>query len=495
MKRVKRLGALVASLLLISSATGFAEETSLADAVEAKDTDLISNLLASDIDVDTPQIDGMTALLWATYYDDWNLGKQLLQAGADASAENNYGIHPLHLACLNGNAQFTQALIKHGANPNSTVYGNETALMTASRTGDVATVEVLIDAGAEVNARGRNDQTAAMWAASEGHVEVIKTLLDANADIRTPLESSGFTPFFFAVREGHTELVQFFLDNGQDVNEAMRPERTGGKRPKTNTSALILAIENGHYDLAVDLLGAGADPNDDRTGYTPLHTLTWIRKPDIGESADGDPAPEGSGRRNSIQFIRELVKAGADVNKQLTRGRKAGGAHFGMVGVTPFFLAADRADLEYMKLLVELGADPLIPNEDGTTPLMVAAGIGSAAPEEEAGNEAECLAAVKYLVEEHGADVNTVDDRGETAMHGAAYKNIPAVVFYLAENGADIELWNKNNKLERTPLLIAEGYRPGNFKPSFETVEAITQVMLANGVKPPDGPKPHHSNY
>ena len=107
----------------------------------------------------------------------------------------------------------------------------------------------------------------------------------------------------------------------------------------------------------------------------------------------------------------------------------------------------------------------------------------------------ECLAAVKYLVEEHGADVNTVDDRGETAMHGAAYKNIPAVVFYLGENGADINIWNQNNKLKRTPLLIAEGYRPGNFKPSFATVEAITQVMLAKGVKPPTGPKPKHSNY
>ena len=157
-------------------------------------------------------------------------------------------------------------------------------------------------------------------------------------------------------------------------------------------------------------------------------------------------------------------------------------------------MAADRADLAYMKLLVELGADPLLPNQDGTTPLMVAAGIGSQAPEEEAGNEAECLASVRYLVS-LGAKVNTVDKNGETAMHGAAYKNIPAVVHYLDSVGHDIKVWNTLNRKKRTPLLIAEGYRPGNFKPCFRTVEAISKVMLSHGVKPPTGPKPKHSNY
>jgi ankyrin repeat protein len=125
---------------------------------------------------------------------------------------------------------------------------------------------------------------------------------------------------------------------------------------------------------------------------------------------------------------------------------------------------------------------------------MVAAGIGSTAPEEEAGSEAECLAAVKYLVS-LGAQINTVDANGETAMHGAAYKNIASMAVYLHEQGADIQIWNTKNALGRTPLLIAEGYRPGNFKPSFATVDAITTVMLANGIKPPTGPKPKHTNY
>ena len=466
----------------------------LADAVENEDTARASRLLKNGAGVNARQADGMTALHWAAYHDFDRLAGQLLKKGADAVAENRYGITPLYLASLAGNPKLVQTLLDHGADPNTSIQGGETVLMTASRTGSLGAVTALLGANADVNAKERNHQTAIMWAAAEGHADVVQTLLDAGADFKTPLERSGFTPFFFAIREGHVETVRVLLNAGADINGAMRPSNPRGKLPKRGTSPLLLAVENGHYDLAIELLDLGADPNDSRSGYTILNSLTWIRKPDIGESSAGDPEPQGSGRRTSEEFIRDLVDRGADVNARLERGRKAGRGHVCTIGATPFFMAADRADLTYMKLLVELGADPMIPNADGTTPLLVAAGIGSTAPEEEAGSEEECLAAVKYLIS-LGANVNTVDANGETAMHGAAYKNLPSMAHYLNEIGADIKIWNADNALQRTPLLIAEGYRPGNFKPSFATVDAITEVMLANGVKPPTGPKPKHTNY
>ena len=84
-----------------------------------------------------------------------------------------------------------------------------------------------------------------------------------------------------------------------------------------------------------------------------------------------------------------------------------------------------------------------------------------------------------------GADVNAVDTNGETAMHAAAYKNLPRVVKFLAAKGAKIEVWNRPDKFDWTPLAIAVGYRFGNFKPSPETEAAIREVMIAAGVTPP----------
>ena len=491
MKRL--LGILFFSLSI--PVAGLAGEPSFPNAAESRDTQLVKRLFKNGADVNAEQVDGMTALHWAAYHDDAALGGRLLKQEANASVKNRYGITPLHLACLNGNAQLIGTLIEHGADPDDSINGGETALMTAARTGKLEAVKVLLRAGAKVDAEERNNQTAVMWAAAEGHTPVVRALVEAGADYNRSLKRSGFNAFYFAIREGRTGVVKYLLSKGADVNGAMRPESNGQDYARRGTGPLLLAVENGHYDLAVVLLDAGANAHDARTGFSVLHALTWIRRPDIGEGAAGDPAPQGSGRRNSLQFARELVRRGAKVNFQLERGRRAGGARVSEIGATPLFMAADRADLAYMKLLVELGADPLLPNDDGTTPLMVAAGIGSQAPEEEAGNEAECLAAVKYLVS-LGAKVNTVDNNGETAMHGAAYKNIPAVVRYLDEAGHDIGVWNTHNRNKHTPLLIAEGYRPGNFKPCFRTVEAITKVMLSHGVKPPTGPKPKHTrNY
>ena len=111
----------------------------------------------------------------------------------------------------------------------------------------------------------------------------------------------------------------------------------------------------------------------------------------------------------------------------------------------------------------------------------LALGRPSRSPGEDAGTEPEVLEAVLVALE-LGADINAIDVNGETAMHGAAYKNLPKVVELLAEKGARIEIWNRKNKQGWTPLTIAEGHRFGNFKPSPVTVAAFHRVMSAAGV-------------
>src|SRR5438477_12988455 len=118
----------------------------------------------------------------------------------------------------------------------------------------------------------------------------------------------------------------------------MQPRKILGKGPRKGTSALILAVENGHFDLALALLEAGADPNDQRSGFTALHTITWVRKPNRGDGDDGDPAPIGSGNLDSLEFVKVLAKHGADVNLRLKRGSSGKGT-LGKVGASPFLLA------------------------------------------------------------------------------------------------------------------------------------------------------------
>lgn len=459
--------------------TGMAGETEarLADAVKNQDGTTVRVLLEKGIDVNVPQADGMTALHWAVYHDDVETTKLLIAAGAEVNRKNRYGVPPLSQACKNGTTAIVELLLGAGADPNAELRGGETVLMTAARTGRTGPVTALLAAGADVNAKERKGQTALMWAAADGHVDVVEVLLDAGADFRTPLKS-GFTPLLFAVREGREDVVFRLLEAGVDINEVTK--KSSGKGLRDGTSPLMLAVENGHFELAAALLDAGADPNDGRCGFTALHAMTWVRKPLRG---DGDPPPTGSGRLSSLDFVRKLVASGADVNAR--HGKyNAGNDRLDRTDATPFLLASETADLPLMKLLLELGADPSLPNADNCTPLLAAAGVGVLGNgDESAGTEDEAIDAVQMLLE-LGADINAVADNGNTAMHGAAYKSWTKLVQFLGENGADVNVWNQKNKRGWTPLLIAQGHRPGNFRPSPETVDAVERVMRAAGVAP-----------
>jgi ankyrin repeat protein len=486
----KRFGTAGLVWLLLAGGSAAAQSGApLADAAEKKDREKIVALLKQGVDVNASQADGMTALHWAVYHDDLQTAMLLVRAGANAKAANRYTVTPLSLACMNGNTEVVELLLKAGADSNTTLRGGETALMTAARTGRTGPVKALLARGAKVNAQDQKGQTALMWAASEGHADVVTMLLKAGADFRTPLPS-GFTPLLFAAREGRIDVLRVLLKAGADANDAIQAKKRVALGPMPGTSALHMAVENGHFELAVVLLKAGADPNDQRPGYGALHMISWVRKPSRGDDEEGNPPPIGSGKLTSLDFVKEMVAHGAKVNLPLKKGVRGRGI-LSRTGATPFLAAASTADVPLMQKLLELGADPMLPNAQGSTPLLAAAGVGVGAPEEAPGTEPEVLETVKLLVK-LGADVNAVDKSGETAMHGAAYRNHPKVVQLLADKGAKIDVWNRPNKTGLTPLVIAEGHRPGlNFRPSPETVAALHRVMRAAGVTPPKAtPRP-----
>jgi uncharacterized protein len=471
--------------LVVATAHAAPARATLADATEKMDRAQIRALIRQHVNINAPQPDGMTPLHWATYHDDLEIAQLLVRAGANVKAANRYGVTPLSLACTNGNAAMVELLLKSGADANAALPGGETPLMTAVRSGNLAAVKALINNGANVEAKDdRRGQTALMWAAAEGHANVVQALIDADADFKLRVPS-GFSPLMFAVRDGHTDVVRALLKAGADANETIpvegRRRGYGGRLPPAGATPLLLAVINAHFDLASLLLDAGANPNADLPGYSVLHAMTAVRKPGVG---DNDPPPDGSGNMTSIELVKKLAAKGANLNARMTKKANLNNTRLNEIGATPFMLAALTADAELLKTLASLGADTSLRNVENSTPLMAAAGLATRSPGEDAGTEPEVLEAIQVLLD-LGADVNAVDNNGETAMHSAAYKNLPQVVRFLATHGAKIDIWNTNDKFGWTPLAIAVGYRFGNFKPSPDTEAAIREVMIAAGVTPP----------
>src|SRR5207253_2792843 len=356
----RRIAGLSLLIFGVAAASVAAEKPSLADAAEQRDRTLIRSLLDSGADVNTAQADGTTALHWAVYNDDAETAGLLVKRGANVNTANRYGVPPLSLACANGNADLVKLLLDAGADANATLQGGETVLMTAARAGNVEAVKALLAHEAKPDVRERRDQTALMWAAAEGHASVVRALIKGGADVHAKLKS-GFTPLFFAAREGHIDAARALLEAGVNVNEPLQREEIRRDLAvvglvRNGTSPLMMAVENGHFELAIALVDAGADPNDQRSGFTPLHAVTWARRPDASDQ--GNPAPIGSGRLSSLQFVRALVERGANVNARLAKGTPrapSSASLLKMEGATPFLMAADRADLPLMRLLRELG--------------------------------------------------------------------------------------------------------------------------------------------
>ena len=417
-----------------------AAEAPLADAMETVNLERVRALIEDGADVNAAQADGTTALHWAALRDQLETATALVRAGAEVDAANRYGVRPLNLACTNGNEAIVRLLLDAGADPNATLPGGETALMTASRTGRIGPVRALLAHGAELSGKvhgmGRREgaganafnrrlydptifdfetqaeQTALIWAAVEGHAEVVAELIGAGADFRGRL-ASGFTPLLFAVRNGHADVVRVLLDAGIDVNERISPSmdwRHGGysARLRPEATALHVAVENGHFELAAYLLDRGADPNAaDPVGYVGLHAIANARRVPPG---DADPPPERTGKLTSLDFVRELVRHGAHVDARMT-GSGLINLGAAVPGPTAYLAAAQNSDIELMKTLVELGADPLQRDGSGRTALMLAGA--------RMGTDGEVLAAMKLALD-LGVDIDAVDKKGETAMHSAA---------------------------------------------------------------------------
>ena len=247
------------------------------------------------------------------------------------------------------------------------------------------------------------------------------------------------------------------------------------------TGALHLAVVNAHYDVALQLLEHGADPAAAEPGWTPLHQLVWTRRPNRHYN---NPAAFPTGTVTDLELARALVAHSADVDARQTAKPRDGYCNMlNRSGATPFVLAAKAVDVEMMRLLLELGADPLLANADGTTALLVAAGVGIWSSSESPGSAEEALEAVKLMIA-LGDSVTTVDDNGDAALHGAVIRGSPELVLYLLEHGAALDPVNERGW---TPLTIAQGIFYANLGRRSPDMEAL---LLGLGATSPRAPEP-----
>jgi uncharacterized protein len=475
---------------LLLAASLHAADTRLADAAMSPDKVTVQSLIKQHVDVNVAQPDGTTALHWASRWDDLETADLLIKAGANVKAANRFGATPLSLAAINGNAAMIEKLLNAGENSNAIVSeAGDTVLMLAAKTGKPDAVTVLLNHGAEVNKTNSNGQTALMWAASQKNADAVKVLIDHKADVNAkthaappprpmdtifsaPYPVGGMTALLFAARQNDRKSAELLLKAGADINLGAQD----------GTSPILVAVMNGHYSLANFLLEKGANPNTaDTKGRAALIAVVDMRNLEWSTR----PAPPEKDPMTELDLIKALVAHGADVNQRLTkkiplRGQPSfDGRWANMVGATPLWRAAQSDDVTVMKLLKESGADPKIAATDGTTPLMVAAGVGWSDGQSH-GAQAEAPEALRLCIE-WGLDVNAKNDVGYTALHGAAFRGANDVVKFLVEHGARMDVKNQEGRL---PVNMAEGMHigPGGWVEHEDTAALLHKLMAEKNV-------------
>jgi ankyrin repeat protein len=460
----------------------------LVSAARNDDVEGVRELLEG-ADVNQTSADGTTALHWAVYRNNLALVEKLIAAGANVNAKNQYGSSPMSEAAVVGNLEVMKKLLAAGADVESANADGQTALMIVSRTSNVEAARLLLKKGAAVNAREKwRQQTPLMWAAAEAQPAMVKLLLEHRAEVNArSLEnkwdrqvtaeprmqarpSGGFTPLLYAARRGCAECASLLVKAGADVNLA----------DPDGVSPLLLATLNLNFDTAAMLVKHGAELDKwDLWGRSPLYAAVDMNTVPTGGRADR-PSLD---RITALELIAMLLEAGANPNLQLklfppyrSLRDDRGADSMLSVGTTPLLRAAKAGDIPAMKLLIAHGARVDLPTATGITPLMAAAGNGSAGLDTRGRykDEAQSIEAVEILLAA-GADVGARDRNGQTALHGAAGWGWNGVVKRLAAN--KIDLFAKDAQ-GRTAADVAKGTATSSGRSSGGRAHPQTEALL-----------------
>ncbi len=315
-------------------------------------------------------------------------------------------------------------------------------------------------------------------------------------------KQGGFAAIHYAAREGFADAALMLLDAGTDIDLL-----TDGDK----STPMVVAVINGNFDLAMELLERGADAKlRSEDGVGPLfatinnewHLRTWYPQPTAAEQ-------QGT---SYMELMRALLEAGADPNDRTTShiwyvAYNAGRMGVDFTGITPLWRAAYATDVQAMRLLVEYGADPNIsslklqssrrrgrqqeededpsglppvpPGGPHVHPLHAASGVGfgtSRVGQQHRHVPGGWLPAVRYLIEELGVDVNVRDADGFSAIHNAAARGDNEMIEFLAGHGADVTFVSRRGQ---TTVDMANGPQQ-RVQPFPETIALLESLGAIN---------------
>lgn len=510
--------ALLAAGANVNAATRDGAITPLMMACQSGDADVVEALLSGGASANTAKANGTTALMMAAASGSPFAVKALLDHGAEINAKEN--VHEqtaLMFAAALDRVDVVKVLAQRGADVNAASKvaklervrfdqdGNivETPAPGAGRGGrggrggaaaapPAAPAKQLTSAEADARDEAA-DAAAAAEAAKAAHDAAVsdldllsrglglkgaearfakaKTLagdVASRAPRRVGAENmGGMTALLYAAREGQFASAKALVEAGAKVNQVSGDQY----------SPLVMAITNGHLDLAQYLVDHGADPNlVTIAGLPALYAVidvqwaphAWFPQPNTEQE-----------KTSYLDLMKSLLDHGAKVNAQIEeklwfRSFTNDFTWVDPAGGTAFWRAAQSSDITAMKLLVEHGADPKLATKSLDTPLHAAAGIGWAA-NWSVNAPVPAIDAVKYCVE-MGNDVNAVDNRGYTPLHGAAYLGNNDMINYLVSKGANVKA---RSKAGDTVADMANG--PTRFgQPHLDSVALLEKLGSAN---------------
>ena len=438
------------------------------------DLELAEFLIEKGADVNARDRYEKTALHLAAQNNNFELFKLLIQNGADVNARDRYEKTALHLAAQNNNFELFKLLIQNGANINDKdILDSRNSLYYAIKYNNFEMIEFIIQNGADINITTTIKQkiTALHLAALYHNVKLAKFLIEKiNINARDSLER---TPLHFATvkKNRNLDLPEFLIRNGAHIHA----------KDHNNKTPLHYALNKNNTEFIKLLIEKGADINTtDEKGNTALHLATQnndleLTKFLIQKGADvnakdssKNPPLHYAAMKDNIAFMQLLIENGADVNISLEELR-----HIQYIDEpTRFRVAIKTQSLllwvmkmkggdQLAKLIIEKGADINTTDEKGNTALHLA-------------TQNNDLELTKFLIQK-GADVNAKDSSKNPPLHYAAMKDNIAFMQLLIENGADVNI----SLEELRHIQYIDG--PTRFRVAIKTQSLLLWVMKMKG--------------